>query len=727
MEHIKIFTQLISSELHLPEHGVENTLKLLAEGCTIPFISRYRKERTGGLDELQITAISDRSERLQEIAKRKETIVKTITDQEKMTPELRKRIDDCWDLTTLEDIYLPYKPKRRTRAQVAREQGLEPLAQLLLLQRDPDPKQAARRFVHDGFAIADCLRGAQDIIAEQVSEDERSRNLIRAAFRREAFIESRVVKSKKDTDEAQKYSDYFDWEEPLKRCSSHRLLAMRRGESNGILRVSLTIDDDEAVSRLQRNYVRGQGACQRLVAEAVEDGYKRLLLPSIETEFMNLSKERADEEAINVFAQNLRQLLLSAPLGQKRVMGVDPGFRTGCKVVCLDAQGNLLHHEAIFPHPPINHRMQATMHVLQMIKDYRIEAIAIGNGTASRETKDFIADCLSSLSSPTSDTSQTSSTGTPSVFVVSEDGASVYSASKVARDEFPDEDVTVRGAVSIGRRLMDPLAELVKIDPKSIGVGQYQHDVDQTKLKHSLDQTVESCVNLVGVNLNTASQHLLTYVSGLGPVLAQNIVDYRRDNGAFTSRAQLKKVPRLGPAAFQQCAGFLRIPDAKNPLDNSAVHPESYHIVEQMAKDQNCSVNDLINNKGTREHIDIKQYVTADVGLPTLTDIMKELEKPGRDPREQIEAFEFDPNVQTIEDLHEGMELPGIVTNITNFGAFVDIGVHQDGLVHVSQLANKYVSDPTKVVHLHQHVRVRVIAVDLRRQRISLSMRGISQ
>ena len=727
MEHIKIFTQLISSELHLPEHGVENTLKLLAEGCTIPFISRYRKERTGGLDELQITAISDRSERLQEIAKRKETIVKTITDQEKMTPELSKRIDDCWDLTTLEDIYLPYKPKRRTRAQVAREQGLEPLAQLLLLQREPDPKQAARRFVHDGFAIADCLRGAQDIIAEQVSEDERSRNQIRAAFRREAFIESRVVKSKKDTDEAQKYSDYFDWEEPLKRCSSHRLLAMRRGENDGILRVSLTIDDDEAVSRLQRNYVRGQGACQRLVAEAVEDGYKRLLLPSIETEFMNLSKERADEEAINVFAQNLRQLLLSAPLGQKRVMGVDPGFRTGCKVVCLDAQGNLLHHEAIFPHPPINHRMQATMHVLQMIKDYRIEAIAIGNGTASRETKDFIADCLSSLSSPTSDTSQTSSTGAPSVFVVSEDGASVYSASKVARDEFPDEDVTVRGAVSIGRRLMDPLAELVKIDPKSIGVGQYQHDVDQTKLKHSLDQTVESCVNLVGVNLNTASQHLLTYVSGLGPVLAQNIVDYRRDNGAFTSRAQLKKVPRLGPAAYQQCAGFLRIPDAKNPLDNSAVHPESYHIVEQMAKDQNCSISDLINNKGTREHIDIKQYVTADVGLPTLTDIMKELEKPGRDPREQIEAFEFDPNVQTIEDLHEGMELPGIVTNITNFGAFVDIGVHQDGLVHVSQLANKYVSDPTKVVHLHQHVRVRVIAVDLRRHRISLSMRGISQ
>ena len=754
MEHLKIFTQLISSELHLPEHGVENTLKLLAEGCTIPFISRYRKERTGGLDEVQITAISDRAERLQEIARRKDTIVKTITEQQKMTPELQKRIDDCWELTTLEDIYLPFKPKRRTRAQVAREQGLEPLAQLLLLQREPDPMRAAQRFVRDGSVrggspatgpatVADAIKGAQDIIAEQVSEDERSRNLVRAAFRREAFIASRVVKAKKDTDEAQKYSDYFDWEEPLKRCSSHRLLAMRRGEGEGILRLQLTIDDDEAVRRLQRNWLNqagsvrggfaatGSPACQRLVAEAVEDGYKRLLLPSIETEFMNLSKQRADEEAINVFAQNLRQLLLSAPLGQKRVMGVDPGFRTGCKVVCLDAQGNLLHHEAIFPHPPVNHRMQATMHVLQMISDYHIEAIAIGNGTASRETKDFITDCLATPSDEAAGSVRggfaATASPTPSVFVVSEDGASVYSASKVARDEFPDEDVTVRGAVSIGRRLMDPLAELVKIDPKSIGVGQYQHDVDQTLLKHSLDQTVESCVNLVGVNLNTASQHLLTYVSGLGPVLAQNIVDYRRQNGAFTSRAQLKKVPRLGPAAYQQCAGFLRIPDAKNPLDNSAVHPESYHVVEQMAKDQNCSVADLINNKGTRDRIDIRRYVTADVGLPTLTDILRELEKPGRDPREQIEAFEFDPRVQTIEDLHEGMQLPGIVTNITNFGAFVDIGVHQDGLVHVSQLADKYVSDPTRVVHLHQHVLVRVIAVDLRRHRISLSMKGLQQ
>ena len=714
MENIKIFTQLISSELHLQEHAVENTLKLLDEGCTIPFISRYRKERTGGLDEVQITSISNRLSQLQEIAKRKETIVKTITEQQKMTPDLQKRIDSCWDSTVLEDIYLPYKPKRRTRAQVAREQGLEPLATILLMQREPDPKRAAQRFVVAGGSpanVEDALKGAQDIIAEQVSEDERSRNLVRSAFRREAFIESKVVKAKKDSDEAQKYSDYFDWEEPLKRCSSHRLLAMRRGENEGILRISLTIDDEEAVQRLQRNYVHGNGPCQRLVAEAVEDGYKRLLLPSIETEFARISKERADEEAIKVFSENLRQLLLSAPLGQKRVMGIDPGFRTGCKVVCLDAQGNLLHHEAIFPHPPINHRMQATIHLQEMLKKYQVEAIAIGNGTASRETKEFVAEVLTESA--------------PAVYVVSEDGASVYSASKVARDEFPDEDVTVRGAVSIGRRLMDPLAELVKIDPKSIGVGQYQHDVDQTQLKQSLDQTVESCVNMVGVNLNTASQHLLTYVSGLGPTLAQNIVDYRKENGAFTSRAQLKKVPRLGPSAYQQCAGFLRIPAAKNPLDNSAVHPESYAVVEQMAKDCHCTVSDLINKKELREQIDIHRYVTAEVGLPTLTDIMKELEKPGRDPREQIEEFEFDSSVQTVEDLHEGMELPGIVTNITNFGAFVDVGVHQDGLVHVSQLADRYVSDPTQVVHLHQHVRVRVIGVDLRRNRISLSMKGM--
>lgn len=718
MDNLKIFTQLIASELHLSEHAVENTLKLLDEGCTIPFISRYRKERTGGLDEVQITAISDRKERLHEIAKRKETIVKTITEQQKMTADLRQRIDNCWELTSLEDIYLPYKPKRRTRAQVAREQGLEPLATLLMLQREPNPEKAALRYVTGDIAsAADALKGAQDIIAEQVSEDERSRNQVRSAFRRTAVIRSKVVKAKKDTDEAQKYSDYFEWEEPLKRCSSHRLLAMLRGQSEGILRISLTIDDDEAVGRLQRDFIRGNGACQRLVGEAVEDGYKRLLLPSIETEFVNQGKERADEEAIRVFAENLRQLLLSAPLGQKRVMGIDPGFRTGCKVVCLDAQGNLLHHEAIFPHPPVNRREQATMRVLSMLQKYQTEAIAIGNGTASRDTKVFVEEALKTYTAPV----------TPRLFVVSEDGASVYSASKTARDEFPDEDVTVRGAVSIGRRLMDPLAELVKIDPKSIGVGQYQHDVDQTKLKHSLDLTVEICVNLVGVNLNTASQHLLTYVSGLGPTLAKNIVDYRRENGAFTSRAQLKKVPRLGPAAYQQCAGFLRIPGAKNPLDNSAVHPESYAVVEQMASDCHCTVGDLISQPEKRAQIDIRRYVTADIGLPTLTDIMHELEKPGRDPREQIEEFEFDDTVQTIDDLREGMELPGIVTNITNFGAFVDIGVHQDGLVHISQMADRYVSDPTQVVRLHQHVRVRVSAVDQRRHRISLSMKGLNK
>ena len=712
------FTQKIAQVLGLPEKGVDNTLTLLEDGCTIPFISRYRKERTGGLNEVQIAQIAEINDKLKELVKRKETIVKTITEQGKMTDELQKRIDNCWESTELEDIYLPYRPKRRTRAQVAREQGLEPLATLLLLQREPHPQLAAQRFVKGEVTdVATALKGAQDIIAEMVSEDERSRNQVRQSFRRDARISSKVVKAKKDTDEAAKYSDYFDWEEPLKRCSSHRLLAMRRGESEGILRVSITTDDEFCVERLQRHYVHGYGKCQSLVAEAVEDGYKRLLEPSIETEFAALSKEQADDEAIKVFTANLRQLLMDAPLGQKRVMGVDPGFRTGCKVVCLDAQGNLLHHEAIFPHPPVNHRMQATMHVLQMLKDYQIEAIAIGNGTASRETKEFMEEVITTL--PTSH----SSLPTPQIFVVSEDGASVYSASKTAREEFPDEDVTVRGAVSIGRRLMDPLAELVKIDPKSIGVGQYQHDVDQSKLKKSLDLTVESCVNQVGVNLNTASQHLLTYVSGLGPTLAKNIIEYRKTNGAFTARAQLKKVPRLGPTAYQQCAGFLRIPHAKNPLDNSAVHPESYPLVERMAHDQRCTVEELISNPALREKIDIRHYVTAETGIPTLTDIMKELEKPGRDPREQIEVFEFDPNVKEVDDLIEGMILPGIVTNITNFGAFVDIGVHQDGLVHISQLANKFVKDPNDVVHLHQHVQVRVVGVDRRRNRISLSMR----
>jgi len=728
-----VFAPLIAQHLGLQERVVENTLALLDEGCTIPFISRYRKERTGGLDEVKIAAISDQYEKLKEIQKRKETVVKTITDLEKMTPELQKRIDDCWDATELEDIYLPYKPKRRTRAQVAREQGLEPLAKILLLQRERDPERAAERFVC-GDVIAtptDALKGAQDIIAEIVSEDERSRQQLRGAFRRQAIISSKVVKAKADTDEAAKYSDYFDWSEPLKRCSSHRLLAMRRGESEGILRISISPDDEECIERLQRHYVYGDTPCGKLVAEAVEDGYKRLLKPSIETEFAALSKEKADEEAIRVFAENLRQLLLGAPLGQKRVMGIDPGFRTGCKVVCLDAQGNLLHHEAIFPHPPINKRMEAAMGIQKMLKKYQIEAISIGNGTASRETNDFVRDVLAgrydiSPSRPAPSKVDGDLQSPPQVFTVSEDGASVYSASKIARDEFPDEDVTVRGAVSIGRRLMDPLAELVKIDPKSIGVGQYQHDVDQTKLKHSLDQTVESCVNNVGVNLNTASQHLLMYVSGLGPILAKNIVDYRKENGAFTSRAQLKKVPRLGPSAFQQCAGFLRIPGAKNPLDNSAVHPESYAIVEQMAKDKDCTVVDLINNKEKREAIDIKQYVTAEVGIPTLTDIMKELEKPGRDPRQQIEEFEFDSRINTVDDLVEGMELPGIVTNITNFGAFVDIGVHQDGLVHISQMANHRIAHPTDVVKLHQHIRVRVIEVDRRRNRISLSIKGLN-
>ena len=707
-----IFTKLIAKALNLGVEAVGNTLSLLEEGCTIPFISRYRKERTGALDEVQIAAIADENERLKEIAKRKETVIKTITELGKMTPELEKRIADCWDATELEDIYLPFKPRRRTRAQVAREQGLEPLAQLILMQREANIEQAARRFMTgDGITNVDeAIRGAQDIIAETISEDERSRQQLRGSYRRTAIISSKVVKAKADSDEAAKFSDYFDWQEPLRRCSSHRLLAMRRGEAEGILRLSIDpIDDQECIERLQRNWVHSRSEAGQLVAEAAEDAYKRLLKPSIETEFSNISKEKADEEAIRVFAENLRQLLLGAPLGQKRVMGIDPGFRTGCKVVCLDAQGNLLHHEAIFPHPPVNRRMQAMVHVQQLVSDYHIEAIAIGNGTASRETRAFIEEVVSG----------------PQVFVVSEDGASVYSASKVARDEFPDEDVTVRGAVSIGRRLMDPLAELVKIDPKSIGVGQYQHDVDQTKLKHQLDQTVESCVNLVGVDLNTASSHLLQYVSGLGPALAKNIVDYRREHGAFTSRAQLKKVPRLGPAAYQQCAGFLRIPGAKNPLDNSAVHPESYALVEKMASDQGCTVQELIAQPELRSHIDISRYVNGEVGFPTLTDIMKELEKPGRDPRQQLEEFEFDSRVQTIDDLEEGMILPGIVTNITNFGAFVDIGVHQDGLVHISQMANRRIAHPTDVLKLHQHVTVRVLEVDHRRKRISLSMKQV--
>lgn len=709
---INIYAKMIGKALGLSERSVTNTLQLIDEGCTIPFISRYRKERTGNLDEVQITAISDAYDKLKEISKRKDTVVKTITEQGKMTDDLQRRIDVCWDANELEDIYMPFKPKRRTKAQVAREQGLEPLSLILMMQRERNIEAAAQRFVKEGVKdVAAAIKGAQDIVAEMVSEDERSRQQVRSSFRREAIITSKVVKAKADSEEAAKYSDYFDFSEPLRRCSSHRLLAMRRGENEGILRISISADDEVCLDKLKRQFVHGFGPCQALVGEAVEDAYKRLLKPSIETEFANMSKEKADDEAIGVFAENLRQLLLSAPLGQKRVMGIDPGFRTGCKVVCLDAQGNLLHHEAIFPHPPVNKASVAAHQVEQMVEKYNIEAIAIGNGTASRETAQFVKQLQLGH-----DVKQ---------FVVSEDGASVYSASKTARDEFPDEDVTVRGAVSIGRRLMDPLAELVKIDPKSIGVGQYQHDVDQSKLKKSLDQTVESCVNMVGVNLNTASQHLLTYVSGLGPTLAKNIVEYRKANGAFASRAQLKKVARLGPSAFEQCAGFLRIPGARNPLDNSAVHPESYHIVEQMAKDNHCTVAQLIGDAAKRKAVDIKKYVTDTVGMPTLTDIMAELEKLGRDPREQIEEFEFDKNVTSVDDLVAGMVLPGIVTNITNFGAFVDVGVHQDGLVHVSQLADRYVADPTQVVKLHQHVKVRVVEVDRKRNRISLSMKKL--
>lgn len=708
------FSQMIATALKLPVHRVENTLKLLQGGATIPFISRYRKEATGGLDEVQIGDIHTRYEKLCELAKRKETVLSTIEEQGKLTDTLRERISNCWDATELEDIYLPFKPKRKTRAEAARQKGLEPLAMLLLMQRENNLSARVRQFVKgDVKDEEDALKGARDIIAEQVNEDERARNLIRNQFNRQAMITSKVVKGKEKEEAALKYRDYFDFSEPLKKCTSHRLLAIRRGETEGILKVSITPDDESVCTeRLERQYVHGNGECSAQVAEAVNDAYKRLLKPAIETEFSALSKEKADEEAIRVFAENLRQLLLAPPLGQKRTMGIDPGYRTGCKVVCLDAQGTLLHNEAIYPHPPKSETALAGRKLVKLVEQYKIEAIAIGNGTASRETERFV-------------TSQRYDREVQ-VFVVSEDGASIYSASKIARDEFPEYDVTVRGAVSIGRRLMDPLAELVKIDAKSIGVGQYQHDVDQSKLKASLDQTVESCVNLVGVNVNTASKHLLTYVSGLGPTLAQNIVDYRTENGAFHSRKELLKVPRMGAKAFEQCAGFLRIPQADNPLDNSAVHPESYAIVEKMAKDLKCSVADLIKNKELRSQIDIKNYVTDTVGLPTLTDILQELDKPGRDPRQKIQVFEFDKNVQTIDDLREGMELPGIINNITNFGCFVDIGIKENGLVHISQLADKFVSDPTTVVSMHQHVRVRVLSIDHERKRIQLTMKGLN-
>jgi len=807
----------ISHSLSLSHKSVLAVLTLLDEGCTIPFISRYRKERTGNLDEVQITNISDLYNRLKELGKRKETILKTIREQEKLTAELEAKIWSCMDSTELEDIYLPYKPKRRTRAQIAREQGLEPLALAIMKGASPNlPERGGDKLAsilqkYQGRAkeslfsrarigtpplsgrsggaplpLSGELEGALDIIAEIVSENQQARNTVRTAYQRGAIITSKVIKKMRDTDEAQKFSDYFDFSEPLRRCNSHRLLAMRRGEAQGILRVSISIDSGECVTRLTRQFVRGHGVCQTLVSQAVEDSFKRLINPSIEKEFATLSKERADDEAIKVFTENLRQLLLSAPLGQKRVLALDPGFANGCKIACLDAQGNLLHHEVIYPHPPRNQVRQATEALQRMINAYKIEAIAIGNGTASRESETFISNILQNSAN---------NFGNILKYVVSEDGASIYSASPVAREEFPDEDVTTRGAVSIGRRLMDPLAELVKIDPKSIGVGQYQHDVDQSKLKHSLDQTVMSCVNQVGVNLNTASRHLLTYVSGLGPALAQNIIDYRREHGAFTSRAQLKKVKRLGDTAYQQCAGFLRIPDAKNPLDNSAVHPESYHIVEQMAKDLKCTIKDLIGNQSLLAQIDIQRYKSitphpplrrergseapsssleggrgAPPNLPerggvpmrtredkgalnlpqhlskifaslspplsgrlggaleaSLRDILTELEKPGRDPRGEVEVFEFDKNIHTLNDLIVGMELPGVVTNITNFGVFVDIGVHQDGLIHISQLSDRFVTDPTQVIRLHQHVRVRVVEVDMHRKRIGLSMKNIKQ
>lgn len=705
-----LFPTLISRLLQIPAGQVERTIGLLEEGATIPFISRYRKEVTGGLDEVQIGAIKDQLDKLTDLQKRKDTIFNSIEEQGKLTPELKKRIDESWDSTELEDLYLPYKPKRVTKAQIARKKGLEPLADILLLQAEPRVTERAKSFVKgDVKTIEEALQGARDIIAERINENEEARQTVRTSFERTAVISSKVVKGKED--EGMKYRDYFDFSEPLSRCTSHRLLALRRGESEGILRVSISPDAEGCTERLKRRFVKRRGEASEHVATAVDDAFKRLLKPSIETEFARLSKTKADEEAIRVFAGNLRQLLLAPPLGQKRVLGIDPGYRTGCKVVCLDAQGNLIHNEAIYPHPPQNEKGKAAAKVAQLVATYAIEAIAIGNGTASRETEEFITHIRYDRK--------------VQVFVVSENGASIYSASKVAREEFPQYDVTVRGAVSIGRRLMDPLAELVKIDPKSIGVGQYQHDVDQGALKKSLDQTVESCVNLVGVNVNTASMHLLTYISGLGPTLARNIVDYRAEHGPFASRREVMKVPRMGEKAFEQSAGFLRIEGGKNPLDNSAVHPESYPIVERMARDLGCSVSDLITRKELKKKLDLEKYKTDTIGMPTLLDIMEELDKPGRDPRQAIQVFAFDPTVKTIEDLKEGQVLPGIVTNITNFGCFVDVGIKENGLVHISELADRFVSDPTQVVSIHQHVRVKVLSVDLGRKRVQLSMKGM--
>lgn len=705
-----IYSDLIAQALQLPLPQVRNTIGLLESGATIPFISRYRKEMTGGLNEVQITDVKNWLDKLTELKARKDTILNALEKQEKLTPELKARIESSWDSNEIEDIYLPYKPKRVTRAEMARKKGLEPLAKLIAAQKEPFLSGRVPAFVQGEVKDEEeALSGARDIIAEWVNENERTRNQVRFAFR-QAVISAKVIKGKEE--EGAKYRNYFQFEEKLSRCQSHRLLAVRRGEEEGFLRVSIApTDDDACLESLYRQYKRNNGACWEQFQLAIDDAYKRLLKPSIESEFAKSSKLKADEEAIRVFADNLRQLLLAPPLGQKRVLGIDPGYRTGCKVVCLDAQGNLLHNETIYPHPPKNERKKAEIKIQHLVEAYNIDAISIGNGTASRETEEFITNIRY--------------TKPVKVFVVSEDGASVYSASAVARAEFPEYDVTVRGAVSIGRRLMDPLAELVKIDPKSIGVGQYQHAVDQALLKKSLDQTVESCVNLVGVNVNTASKELLTYISGLGPVLAQNIVQYRAENGSFVCRKDLKKVPRLGEKAFEQCAGFLRIPNGSNPLDNSAVHPESYPVVEKMAADLHCTVGELMKRKELKQQIRLEQYQTDQIGMPTLQDIMKELDKPGRDPRSEIQEFSFNPDIHTIDDLQEGMVLPGIVTNITNFGCFVDVGIKENGLVHISELADRFVSNPADVVSIHQHVQVRVLSIDTTRKRVQLSMKGI--
>lgn len=700
--------QLIANRLGLPIRKVERTLDLLEGGATIPFIARYRKEVTGSLDEVQISEIQKEAKKLKEVEKRKETILTSIEEQGKMTDELRKRINDTYNLTELEDIYLPYKRKRKTRASAAKEKGLEPLAQVIFMQKNNNLSSLVSSFLSNEVPTEEeALQGARDIIAEWINEDEKARNKIRYAFDKGAIIHSKVARGKQEV--GAKYKDYFEFDERLSKCPSHRYLAIRRGEDEGFLRVSIAPDEERALHQLERLYLKGYGAATEQVKLAIHDCYKRLLHSSIETEFRNIYKEKADQEAIKVFSENLRQLLLSPPLGQRRVLGLDPGYRTGCKVVCLDESGNLLHHTTIYPHPPQSDEFMARKTISDLSERFQIEAIAVGNGTASRETMNFCRDI--NFAQPTE------------IFLVNESGASIYSASEIAREEFPNQDVTVRGAVSIARRLIDPLAELVKIDAKSIGVGQYQHDVNQTALKESLNQVVESCVNAVGINLNTASKHLLTYVSGLGPVLAQNIVQYRAENGTFTSRQQLKKVARMGDKAFEQCAGFLRIRDAKSPLDNTAVHPESYHIVQKMAKDLNCAVQDLIDDTALRKRIDLNRYVSDTVGLPTLNDITKELEKPGLDPRGKAKAFEFAEKVKSINDLEIGMVLPGIVNNITNFGAFVDIGIKESGLVHISQMANRFIKNPTEVVSLQQEVKVKVIDIDLQRGRVSLSMK----